>query len=38
MARVRNDVANLGRLESLREWEQIVEESDGQDEPQAKTR
>lgn len=30
-------MANLGRLGSLEGWEQIVEESDGQDEPQAKT-
>lgn len=38
MARIRNDVASLGRLESLEGWVQIAEESDGQDEPQAKTR
>lgn len=39
MARGRNDVANLGRLQSLEgRMEQIMEESDGQGEPQARTR
>lgn len=37
VARRRNDMANLGTLESLERWELIVEASDGQDEPQART-
>lgn len=31
-------MADLGTLESLERWELIVEASDGQDEPQARTR